>query len=94
MNDVLRQFEKVAEVAVKQVGSALEGEAKDTVNNKTTLREGLNVLREYARLYSAQTARANVAVKMAGALGLKKHDLLPVWNHLTGQQITNGQSQE
>lgn len=83
MNQVLGKLEPVAQMAVDQLQQALSV-GPEMIVDKGRMKDSLAILREYGRLYSAQTARANVAVKMAGALGLRKDDLMPVWRQLTG----------
>jgi hypothetical protein len=56
----------------------------DQVENRNDKRDNLAVIREYTRAYSAQTARANAIVKMAGVLAPKKDEVLPIWKELLG----------
>ena len=86
MNNVLAELESVAVSAVGELRTGL-GVNNDTVSDRSNLRTALQVLNTYGRLYGQQTARAKVAVQLAGALGLKKDELLPVWKQLNGAPI-------
>lgn len=82
MSTLNYKLAEVAELAVDQIKESMSSSA-DTVQDKNGIRDSLAIIREHSRFYSAQTARAGMAVKIAGALGLKKEQLLPVWNALT-----------
>lgn len=83
--ELVGKLGSVASKAIDQLNTAVDVGESDELRDPSIAKNSLAIIREYSRMYSAETARAGVAVKLASTLGLKKADLLPVWRQLSGQ---------